>query len=259
MGSVYVTGEIEGTSMVVGSDTLLNPQGGNGPTVMFLIRYDLNGNAIWAIQSGTAATVSSFACSAFLNHIWVSGPMPYLSPITFGSYTINPYVNPQDATTYIVRFDSTGTATYGQGLGGGGDDYFGVSVYDSCHAYVSGDLGEPTSFGNYYLTYPGGGEFAFVAKLSFPCSNIDGVDEQPPQNNSIVLYPNPNSGTFVLKNEGNWENQEIYLMNSIGQEVYRQKISGNTSEINSKLKSGLYFYKLLQSNKTVLTGKLIVD
>src|SRR5687768_11738586 len=47
-GNFYVTGSFWGSTLVIGTDTLLN----NGANDMFFAKYDPNGNPLWAKSAG---------------------------------------------------------------------------------------------------------------------------------------------------------------------------------------------------------------
>jgi hypothetical protein len=74
------------------------------------------------------------------------------------------------------------------------------------------------------------------------------------------LYPNPNNGSFKLKIDKQADNGELVLINSIGQEVYSQKIQqGENIIITQGLASGLYNYILLQDKRQIGNVKLTID
>lgn len=77
---------------------------------------------------------------------------------------------------------------------------------------------------------------------------------------SILIFPNPNNGSFNLKIDTEIENGEIVLFNSLGQKVHEQKISQGENQINTNgLSKGLYNYVLLQNKQRSTSGKLIIE
>lgn len=76
---------------------------------------------------------------------------------------------------------------------------------------------------------------------------------------SIALYPNPTQGNFTLNLNGQFLNHttalEIY--NTIGQLIYNQKLTNETTTIPFNQTEGIYLVKIT-SNKQISTKKLIV-
>ncbi len=92
---------------------------------------------------------------------------------------------------------------------------------------------------------------------------------QPATNNSgITVYPNPNNGRFILQGNFDISSQgvvpQLQIYNTIGQMIYQSSINpniGGLSEIDiSSQPSGMYLYRLLGGNGTVLgEGKIIKE
>ena len=49
----------------------------------------------------------------------------------------------------------------------------------------------------------------------------------------------------------------LLIFNNLGALVYNQSLTQNATTVETMLKSGVYFYKLIRKNGTVQTGKLI--
>jgi len=80
------------------------------------------------------------------------------------------------------------------------------------------------------------------------------------------LFPNPNTGTFLLSSFHRKITQQIYLeiLDARGRRVYHQllpiSISGKTWDISTSLPAGLYYYRVRPSDNTQFfaQGKLII-
>jgi endoglucanase len=73
----------------------------------------------------------------------------------------------------------------------------------------------------------------------------------------IYPYPNPNNGLFFLKDIS--LNDDISVMNTVGEEVFKIKVASLEQEIDlTKLEKGLYVIQVI-SNKNYSYGKLIID
>jgi hypothetical protein len=69
------------------------------------------------------------------------------------------------------------------------------------------------------------------------------------------VFPNPASSTLNVHAE-NYDN--VQILNSLGQVVYSDKVSGNDFRINiSSFSKGIYFLRL--SGKTTATRKFIKE
>jgi hypothetical protein len=87
------------------------------------------------------------------------------------------------------------------------------------------------------------------------------VGIQPECSNSksvIVIFPNPTSGFFSI--QSSLKNGHFEIFNSIGEEIYSEKISGTISkkEINLNAAAGIYFVKVNDGEKE-FTQKLIIQ
>jgi hypothetical protein len=79
----------------------------------------------------------------------------------------------------------------------------------------------------------------------------------------VQLFPNPinSSSRFVISgNIKNFQNTMIIIYDALGKEVKQLKVDANEIIINRDgLENGIYFYKLINSNQIVATGKLIIN
>lgn len=76
---------------------------------------------------------------------------------------------------------------------------------------------------------------------------------------SVLLYPNPNKGTFKIESDTAIDNVEVYFYS--GQMVYQEKVNGVVSRlsINSQLESGVYFVKAFSNGQVIAVTKMIVQ
>jgi hypothetical protein len=79
------------------------------------------------------------------------------------------------------------------------------------------------------------------------CVNISNVSIKETQLSGIKLYPNPNSGKFIL-DLGDLKAREIKILNSIGQEIFVVK-DKNSQLFNLNLKSGVYIVQIFTENE----------
>jgi len=79
-------------------------------------------------------------------------------------------------------------------------------------------------------------------------------------NNTLSIAPNPFSSytTIILNNVVKSDNYKLIMYNVMGKEVMNTMLTNQlTTLVTSDLKSGIYFYKVMDNDKIVQTGKLI--
>lgn len=79
-------------------------------------------------------------------------------------------------------------------------------------------------------------------------------------NKSVKIYPNPfqNSATIEIYDSSPMNTSELRIYNLAGVEVMSKIINHQSTNINTNnLPSGMYFYRVIGSDKTISTGKII--
>jgi hypothetical protein len=86
----------------------------------------------------------------------------------------------------------------------------------------------------------------------------EGISEVNPS--SLSIFPNPTNGSFTISFPKTLSTGIVKVFNSIGQEVYADRISNSSirKEINLDVASGIYFVKM-SDGKKVFTEKLVVE
>lgn len=81
-------------------------------------------------------------------------------------------------------------------------------------------------------------------------------------NSDIKLYPNPNSGYFMIQLNNHKEGSVLLeIFNNLGQHIYSKNLvyqGKNDLYIDSKLPPGLYYYSIT-NNKERQSGKLVIE
>ncbi len=75
----------------------------------------------------------------------------------------------------------------------------------------------------------------------------------------ISMYPNPAADKLYIKLSPNGfeNNLQFELINMMGETVYQNKLDQVQKEFQiSALKSGIYFYKIMDKTQSIHTGKL---
>ncbi|MDO8999640.1 MAG: ice-binding family protein [Bacteroidota bacterium] len=94
------------------------------------------------------------------------------------------------------------------------------------------------------------------------CAGPTGINElkNSSSSNAISIYPNPFTSSLKidLNNSLTGNNVEVMIYNVLGELVMNESVTKQISTINtSNLSSGMYFYKILENNKTIQSGRLI--
>ncbi len=92
---------------------------------------------------------------------------------------------------------------------------------------------------------------------TFTVSNSVGIND-PNTLNPISVSPNPSNGNFIIICPN--QNSKLNIYNILGEIIYTQELKSNKSEINiSNQNKGIYFYQMMNAEKVVGNGKLVVE
>lgn len=107
IGNVYVTGYFLSASITFGSTTLTNAGGSNYYDI-FIVKYDSNGNVIWAKRAGGTSEDYSYDIKTdATGNSYIVGY--YYTSITFGSITLN---NGGALEMFVAKYDNNGNAMW---------------------------------------------------------------------------------------------------------------------------------------------------
>jgi hypothetical protein len=255
-GGIYVAGNYDSPSIVIGSATLTNVN--SGDLNMFIAKYDAAGNALWA-KGSKGVENQTWSVSSYSAGVFVAGALDYTTGI-FGTYTLNAPAGSVDPG-FLMHYDVNGNATFANAFTTGGDDYFGVAVDKFCNAYISGDIAVNTfTLGSSTLTLSGGIETSFIAKLAYTCQVVpDGIRGEFTNSSGIKIYPNPANGNFKINTAKESSSGILTIFNSLGMKVHEQEIPKNETEVSLNLPNGIYHLVLLENGQRIYNGSLIIE
>lgn len=154
-GNVYVSGNFKSSSVTFGSFVLAN----SGMSDMFIVKYNSNGDVLWAKSAGDAKEDEAVAIAIDKNgNCYVTGTFES-AKISFGTDTIknNPYkVSPKSNTVFgdvlaeksnifIVKYDKDGKIVWTQSAGGKYSDIVCcIDVDISDNFYIAGYFKSPS-------------------------------------------------------------------------------------------------------------------
>ena len=146
-GNVLVSGHFISGTLAFGSTTLFN----SGGFDIFLVKYDANGNVLWAKNPSGSGYDFNFSMELDANgNSYITGHFSSFQLI-FGGATVT---NGGGDDIYVAKYDANGNAMWAQKAGGVTYDYgYDVSVDGDGNVFLTGNFQSPTiSFGNISLT-----------------------------------------------------------------------------------------------------------
>ncbi|HTA27327.1 MAG TPA: T9SS type A sorting domain-containing protein [Bacteroidia bacterium] len=162
-GNVYVTGDFQDT-LIFGTYTLTTSV---NSTNSYLVKYDSDGNVLWAKQSQIPSAMSGVevysATTDKFNNIYLTGPI--LDTTVFGQDTLLTVLY---GHTYVVRYDSNGNvvkAWYDGQKSGGGSAAWSIKTDTNNNLILSGIMGADMVFGKDTIYKPAGSYPNYIAKF----------------------------------------------------------------------------------------------
>jgi hypothetical protein len=163
-GNIYVAGVTNSTTGV-SFNGFQNTYGG-GTYDAFLVKFDANGNRIWATYYGGTQSEWGFGLAIDnFGNVYLTGFTGSSSGIASGGFD-NVFGGGTD-DAFLVKFDTNGNRIWATYYGGGGDDIgLGITVDNNGNIYMCGRTlsNNDISSGGFQNTY-GGGEDAFLVKF----------------------------------------------------------------------------------------------
>jgi len=160
-GNVFITGYFEAPTITF--DSLILTSAGN--IDVFTVKYDTNGNAVWAKSMGGASGDYSSGITADISgNVIITGYF-LSSTITFGSSILT---NAGAADIFVAKYDNLGNELWAKSAGGVSDQVpSDISTDVGGNLFISGSfMGSTIAFGNFILTNANSNshEDIFIAK-----------------------------------------------------------------------------------------------
>ncbi len=251
-GNSFVAGYYSSPSIIIETTTLSNV----GVSDLFLLKYDTDGNLIWARSDGELDYDKANDITLDLQgNCYVTGFFTGFS-ITFGTTTL-PNNNPGSDALYVVKYTGDGdvswaTSANGQHIADGLS--IATDIAENC--YVSGSFNSSTMTFDGIMIFNGGGDDMFVAKLG----NLLIGQHEIAVTKEFVIAPNPmcSQSTFYFKHDVT--GSTIILSDLTGKLIREIQIKGNSFVLERNgLPSGFYLTQLIEGNRTNVPQKLIID
>lgn len=153
-GNLYVVGWYTSANITFGAITLTNP--GNFTSDIFLVKYDTNGNVIWAkTYGGVDGDLGNGITVDASGDVYITGWYTSAT-LAMDSHTLtNAGTGTSDA--FVARINSAGIVVWAKSAGGtSADRGYGVAVDASGNVFATGGFGSATiNFGTGNLTNTG--------------------------------------------------------------------------------------------------------
>ena len=154
-GNVYVAGYYKSDTMDFGTIVLLNDSSPSED--IFIARYDVSGNLLWAKRAGgTGSDIATSIGADAYGNIYLTGTFSS-SIIHFGGITLS---NTQAGSfdVFIAKYDSSGNVLWAKSTGGPNNDVANnIFVDRSGNIYLTGYfVSDSITFGNTVLINSGG-------------------------------------------------------------------------------------------------------
>jgi ribosomal protein S11 len=150
-GNVYVTGYFYSPTITFGTTTLTNSSNADD---IFLVKYDANGNVLWAKSEGGTGYEDGKSIATDPNgNVFLTGNFSS-SSITFGTTTLTNFTAPA-GEIFVTKYDSSGNVLWAKISGESPltEKVSSIAVDTNGNAYITGHFNHTTvTFGSYNLT-----------------------------------------------------------------------------------------------------------
>lgn len=209
LGNIFVTGFFLSDDLIFDTYTLSGGTPGNGE--IWLTKFDLSGNVVWAVDNGGTlfdkgiGVVNDGRGGAFITGYFIS------ESLTFGETTI---FNSDNTTRdfYIAQYDAVGSPQWAYGAGGVNQDFgFSLCRFNS-QIYVTGKFESANiTIGSTTLRNASSSTTSdmFISKLVVPSVPV-GILDNENQLQSVRVYPSPTNGLIKIDAEQLIKQVEIH-------------------------------------------------
>lgn len=221
---------------------------------MYLVQYDTNGNADWAINAGHASTGSLNYRDAYYKegHLYVAGDYS-AGPAVFGqgadAVTI-PYLS----VLFVANYDDSGNLDWVNIADGYSESAESVVTDALNNIYITGYYVDWISFlGTPITLFSAGWDDILVARLD----DISVSVYENELNQNQFIFPNPAPDGVTL-NIGKETNCTVQLFNLQGEVLFKTTISTEQMKLDvSNFPKGIYFITVTDKAGNKVTHKML--
>jgi hypothetical protein len=101
------------------------------------------------------------------------------------------------------------------------------------------------------------GTWSHSEKIIYYYSSGTATNVQPLQTLMVSMFPNPVSSHVTFHWNAPYEQLSLEILQTTGTKIFEKNISSGMEVPVSQLENGLYFYRLMNKQQTILSGKMI--
>ncbi|MCD4747075.1 MAG: T9SS type A sorting domain-containing protein [Bacteroidales bacterium] len=186
--NIYVTGFFEDVADFNGTQIT-----SNGGWDIYLVKYDPEGNLVWAKNEGGNENERAYGIAINENKMFISGFM-YGNSVYNNEVTLT---SNGERDVFIACYNTDGGFYWADHHGGPGNDWaFQITSDNLDGYYITGFHNDEAIFGDTTLN-AGTYQNIFIAKFT-DTTNITGQKEILSFNDNLLVYPNPSDGLFGI-------------------------------------------------------------
>lgn len=248
-GNAYITGWFGTPSITFGSFTLFSS---NGSEDVFIVKYDPNGNVLWAKNIHGSKNESGHAIHVSGNGVYITGLFAS-DTINIGSTTlIKNTVNVFSTDAFIAKYDLNGNPLWAKSIKGDKyDESYAIRTDINNNVFVAGHFNSPLlSFGTFTLTnsesssslynvfiakYDMSGNFLWAKNSNGTSDRVTAIATDASGNACITGYFSGDTisfGNFNLINNSGTNDLFIVKYSGLGTVLWAKKAGGIKSDIS---------------------------
>lgn len=223
-----------------------------------------------AVNSGSVCSGNTFTIqpSGGVTYTF-SSISQYVTPTTNSTYTVsgtsndgcvgsavcNVTVNPSPTVTVVSSLSVSCKGNPVKLTASGATSYSWSNGASSSSITVS-----PTITTSYTVTGTGTNTCTKKTVFTQSVNACAGISDNSKSETQISIYPNPNTGSFIVKSSSDANEREIRIYNAIGQLILSDKVNLLENKIDlSQSPNGIYFVEIIEKNVVVTSSKIIKE
>jgi hypothetical protein len=262
-GNLYVTGLFSDVVDFDPSSATANLTS-VGISDVFLAKYDVAGNYIWANSMGNSNFDFSGSLALDANsNIYITGAFQQTADFDPSGATVN--LNAAGSwDVYLAKYDAAGNYVWANRIGSTGTDFGNSIALDANgNPHITGFFEATADFDPSATTanLSSAGMFdVYLAKYSNSSglSNGDDFNFSSAQKHAekIKVYPNPSSSSFTVELEESWA--QLSLVDASGKVLEELEAHhGARIEMGAKLNPGVYILQVQYQNGVTKTKRIV--
>lgn len=263
-GNTIVTGSFRSPAITFGNTVLTNPDTSGNTSDVFIVKYDFNGNVMWAKSAGGSQMDEGQTCATFINGDFITTGIFTSSNITFGNIVlINSDTTGNIASTndiFIVKYDSNGNVLWAKSAGGMNNEYSCVGFVDlNGNIFIVGPFNSPViTFGTTVLTNTvntGTSSDLYLAKLG----EATGIETEGNWSADVLsIFPNPFTNKLNITTNNNQLSQ-VTIYDITSRKLLQQSFTNSITLNTEQLVKGIYIYEVRNKDAVIKKGKVVKE